>query len=464
MANTTISTDSARTMDVAVDRITSVDSAEGVMDTANTASKSKDALPGLQDDGSADEELSKPSILQHHERLFGVDVCKTMAMFMVVFLHYAMWSAFYPTGAIGTVFTVICASAVPLFFALNGALMLTRPLDPRRHWSRLLQLIIVITLWKILTVALFAFAGTPFPSVYRFVGFLLGSESFASYPPGYFWFLNALVAVYLVYPVLKIVFDSKAHGHATLKCLMGVLFVFTIGRSTLIMVLQGIDHYTGLGTASVMSGLTNLSLAGEYGNMALFFLLGGCMGRWHTIVQAWIREHGNMVLVYGGILAGWASLYGIQRLQNAEKGLDLTVDDGYSLLPTFIIVFFVLFLALGCKRSSNAVKTRLSTILGGCTFGVYLLHFLILTPTILWQKSVIDSGTYAPLTGFAGVAVNLVFALLVFLFCSALSFFLGKIPVIKILFDRKIPVVDTLLGVGAASNGQIDGLRAGEKN
>lgn len=63
------------------------------------------------------------------KRIVGYDVAKSIAMFFVVLLHFAFYTRYYSGGLAGTAVTTLCVICVPLFFAVNGALLLPRTFD-----------------------------------------------------------------------------------------------------------------------------------------------------------------------------------------------------------------------------------------------------------------------------------------------------------------------------------------------
>lgn len=141
------------------------------------------------------------------KRVVGYDIIKSMAMFFVVMLHYSFYTRFYSSGLAGTAVTVLCVVCVPLFFAVNGALLLPRKMDEAKHYRKTLNIVIVVTIWRLLAAAFFVFVDGSHPVTLKdLVLFLLGG-GFGDYPTGYFWFMNALIAVYLVLPVMKMAFD-----------------------------------------------------------------------------------------------------------------------------------------------------------------------------------------------------------------------------------------------------------------
>ena len=87
------------------------------------------------------------------KRVVGYDIIKSMAMFFVVMLHYSFYTRFYSSGLAGTAVTVLCVVCVPLFFAVNGALLLPRKMDEAKHYRKTLNIVIVVTIWRLLAAA-----------------------------------------------------------------------------------------------------------------------------------------------------------------------------------------------------------------------------------------------------------------------------------------------------------------------
>lgn len=75
---------------------------------------------------------------------------------------------------------------MPLFFAVNGALLLPRKMDEAKHYRKTLNIVIVVTIWRLLAAAFFVFVDGSHPVTLKdLVLFLLGG-GFGDYPTGYF--------------------------------------------------------------------------------------------------------------------------------------------------------------------------------------------------------------------------------------------------------------------------------------
>jgi len=280
------------------------------------------------------------------KRIVGYDAAKMIAMFFVVMLHYSFYTRYYSNGLAGTVITVMCTVCVPLFFAVNGALLLPRPLDVSKHYRKTLNIIIIVTVWKLIASLFFVLVDGSHPVICKnLLIFLLGGN-FGEYSSGYFWFMNALISVYLIFPVVKMVFDAKSQ--AAINVLLVVLFGFTVGKDTLNLLLQMLGAIMHHDFVSILSPIGDYFVFGKYGYVLLYFLVGGLIGeylakrqegrRWVCDLLALISSRGKIA---AGIVICYAVTFLIQRYQHVVSGTSLTVDNGYWLLPTFIAVLLI---------------------------------------------------------------------------------------------------------------------------
>ena len=83
--------------------------------------------------------------------------------------------------------------------------------------------------------------------------------------------------------------------------------------------------------------------------------------------------------------------------------------------------------ALFDRCTPPAWLARLLTTIGGCTLGIYLLHFSIMNQ--LGVGKVIQDVLYG--LGMNVVLANLVCSLLILLLCTGITLILKKIPVVR---------------------------------
>ena len=83
-------------------------------------------------------------------RDLSLDYLKCFAMFLVCQTHYKHFSS----GILDNLLGILSSSGVPLFFMVNGALLMKKPLaDSSRHYKKSLRLFTQGIIWKAITIA-----------------------------------------------------------------------------------------------------------------------------------------------------------------------------------------------------------------------------------------------------------------------------------------------------------------------
>lgn len=265
----------------------------------------------------------------------------------------------------------------------------------------------------------------------EFSRFLFGG-GFGEYPVGYFWFMNALIAVYLIYPLIKIAFDSN--DKSAMGCLLAVIFCFSVGKDTVRVILQMLGSVSHHDFASVLDGVGQFYIFGDYGYVLMYFVIGGLIGAsvsragGHCLDR--FRLQPTVALL--AVLLCYIVTFAIQRYQHAVQGTNLTVDHGYWLFPTFLATILVLQLLVNVKMEGGVAAV--SKVVGANTFGIYMLHMIGLVLMSRLQVLPVFS-CLGNMNSILVTLMNIVMALFVFLGCLIVSVLLRRIPVVGRLFS-----------------------------
>ena len=132
-----------------------------------------------------------------------------------------------------------------------------------------------------------------------------------------------------------------------------------------------------------------------------------------------------------GIVVCYALTLLIQRYQHATHGTNLTVENGYWLLPSFVATILIL-LVLG-RGNIQGIWAKVFQVIGMNTFGVYMLHLVGLVllsrlQALPWLQFM------GNLNSVAVTLLNVVLCGCVFAICLAVSVLFRKIPYINRLF------------------------------
>ena len=140
------------------------------------------------------------------KRIQYLDIIKVISIFLVVFCHFVLLAETIPAN----IFMVACWSGVPMFFMVNGALLFTRPLNLSKHIRKTLLIYIVLVLWKLIYLfSIGALCRVPVADFGKnqILLYLFAFGSLEGIGTGHLWFIEALLAVYILFPLFRIAYD-----------------------------------------------------------------------------------------------------------------------------------------------------------------------------------------------------------------------------------------------------------------
>lgn len=355
-----------------------------------------------------------------------LDILKIIAMLCVCLYHYP-WirhTAYArPFGAdvlllrYFRVFDVVC---VPLFMMVNGALLLNRPFQLKKHAVRCATLLAGVYVWYLITMT----AGHAWRNGFAYVaanwrGILMSAQYLYEYDgigTSHLWFVQMLVAVYLLVPLIRAAFDSRdAQIQKGLLFFLGVLGVFAFLLQDIAHVRAAVPVLRGLD----LSGLDMVNpFRSMYGAMIVYFVLGGLLHRAHERmlrVPLWLCA---AMVLFGSVVL-FAEWYLVTI--RTEEMYDI-VYGGYNCLPTLLMTAGLFIAAAKLEARLHLSEGRLGGVIrlvGRNTLAVYYLHWIV-GLSVLSLVSVPGS-----------FAVNLIKAAVMVLVCSLLGEALRRIPVLR---------------------------------
>ncbi len=151
------------------------------------------------------------------KRIFGFDLLKALAMFMVVFYHAEMLDfSFEPDifyiPNFNKMIQLICAAGVPLFFMVNGALTTNNKITLNKVVNKVTRLFLIAIFWTLVLRC-------------GINHFLIGGDqpdSIASFMNKY-WFLYSLAYVYILNYLIQIL--PKCIGYMLVIAIFSVTFL-----------------------------------------------------------------------------------------------------------------------------------------------------------------------------------------------------------------------------------------------
>lgn len=146
------------------------------------------------------------------KRYANIDLLKTIAIIMVIALHSQLFiTDFIKDNKISTYiqyFIRILCEGVAIFILVNGFLLINKKqFDFKKHLLKTLKIFAILVIWSIiLTISIQLIYKEPL----KIIGIIknIFITDINNKYTGVLWFLQNLIALYLIYPVLKIVHDN----------------------------------------------------------------------------------------------------------------------------------------------------------------------------------------------------------------------------------------------------------------
>lgn len=338
------------------------------------------------------------------KRRYDYDVLRVFSMLGVIYLHTVAGAlreldntVLWNFSNVGVAFAT---PAVPLFFMMSGALLLEEDKTSDLTFlfrRRLPKVLIPLAVWSALVLLYAVLRGDT-------AGALESARRLLNTPVAIpYWFLYALVPMYLLSPLLKLMTTRMARAHW--NYMIGLWVFLTLGLYTVRSFLPDAweltftEHWT-----------LNVNFVGGYLG---YFLLGAWLERWKYIPPR---------RVLAGVIGAMAalSIFGTRWDTYAHNAYSDRFTN-YLTLFTMILSSAIFLLAKSYLRGKEE-KGRLLPLLAGVSFPVYLLHPLALgLGERIWRRM---TGIPAPGT----VPQLVLFYLLVVLFCIAASVILSSVP------------------------------------
>lgn len=359
------------------------------------------------------------------ERLVYLDLIKTFAIYLVCFYHFndlpkdiladSSWSAYLNYGVLG-----LASAGVPLFFMVNGALMLNRDYNLPRHLRKILMIGVLTFVWGALTLAvLMPVKG----DTYTAAEFAKALWNWKLYRINHMWFLQTLVCLYIFFPLIKEAYDKEEKG--PLYFFFGTAFLLTFGNvllsnlANLAEWVLGINHlqknFNFFNAFNVFSGFNAYSI--------VYFILGGWILA--RLQKNRLRRPGIPALT-AILLAALAVLfaYGVMMSQSNGELFD-TVYDGYDTVMTLAFTVCLFLLSSRYREGRFPGMSKALQVIGSNTLGIYFVHVIVGWATVPYYQMLPFSTT---------LPANLVYGAAVLALSLLIVLVLKKIPVVRLLF------------------------------
>lgn len=276
-----------------------------------------------------------------------IDGTRVFACFCVVLLHAASPYANNfgkDDWFVAVVYDGLAQSCVPLFLMVTGHLLLNHEDSLqdvlKKRFARILPPLLFWTIfflaWRFLYRENFNFS---FYAIYTL-----------AISPIYYhlWFLYALAGLYLLLPLLQLIFKNAGKMH-----LMLYMCLWFIENSAIPLITKAtsINNKIDLGLTHGLAG---------------YFFLGAILGQ--AQCDARRIALGSTALIIGAFTTVWGTLW----LSERSGGFDATLCDNFS--PTVVLMSAGTFFLFKTFQHRFSTQSTLIEKVASASFGIYLIH------------------------------------------------------------------------------------------
>lgn len=319
-----------------------------------------------------------------------IDLCKIISTLLVIFLHTINIGIATNKKNFALLFYNIGVFAVPLFFMVNGYLQLGRIKNYKYAFKKIINILFVCFIWNVPIFLAQILIKKETPNIFINVLNNFRQDGFFFQ----FWFLGALILIYLFLPLLQKIFSTKK----LYKYITFFLFICCIS----------IDFINILNCQFGHEIIKNkIYQVFRLWTWLFYFFAGGLVKKDDTLKK--INKNNliiiTLVMIIVSILYEYFFAYYLYSDMYAENFYDSLLI----CITTFLI--FNLFKRINIKNSYIA-------FFGSLMMGVYIIH-----PTLIriFRKMGVMNNDY----------FNIIWALIIFLISVFISYVISKIPIIK---------------------------------
>ena len=357
-------------------------------------------------------------LTKNASRFNEIDLIETIAIFFVIFYHCTTYTFdFMNTGSFGNYILyfsrTILATCVPIFFFVNGFLLLNKPLDFKKHIKKCINIFVIIFIWALILMPLYLLINGENITLNAIIVPILNMS--VDYDMNLFWYLGALLCIYILFPLLKICFDANKKAFIFFTVVCGMLTLGFDLLNEIFLVAGNFTHTLENGLELPITTMFN-PFRGSYGYSFVYFCTGGLIyGLKDKILTIPVHKR-NLISILGIVLCCTCLfVMGVLHSKYVHNKLWDIVWNGYDTIFTFLNVLFIYTLCLNYKNDYKLIKS-----ISLNTMGIYLLHSLFIN---LFTQYITDN--------MKNIVFNTFFSMVVLMISLMLSIALKKIPLIK---------------------------------
>lgn len=306
------------------------------------------------------------------KRFIGLDYLKVLSLLMVLSIHVYLYDFDFVSS--GNVFNIIqyafrlISEGVPLFVIINGFLMFRKEnIDIKQFYKKTFWYFVYFVFFGALTILL-TYENGPI-SYNAFLEEFLQIASGRTYV-GYLWFLQSLIAVYLIFPALHYIYWNNYRIYTGL---LKIVTFFSVGLNTVKLIAEiflriDADKFSSL---VFINNFFNRFDPFSMSSFLLFFLLGGYINRNIEKLSSKLK----VLWLLSAISWIISVAYGVTLSRMTINLLQPGFNYGSIFLVLQVITVFVTFMQINEKGTK---VEKVFSYISSCSLWIYLTHSIII--------------------------------------------------------------------------------------
>lgn len=333
------------------------------------------------------------------ERNIGLDILKISACFSVIILHVTGIIANTDTKyTINHTLYYIAVFAVPIFFMVNGCLLLNKNnIDYKYVIKKIINILLVVLSWNMLIfLAELIIKRKIINPFYMLFNNFIEKDYFWQ-----FWFLGALILIYLVLPMIH-----KCFGKTKSAIIITGIFVLISLIIDFLSLIRSFNEQSILQIHVIQTFRVWTWLA--------YYLLGGLLGKIEVreyIISKISKKINIMMLIISLIVI---SLY----QYNIGHYFYNTLYSEYFYDNIFTYVYIISLFFVIYRQNFKIKHTKPINLVSNNIMGIYIVHVTIIKGFTHFYK-------------FNTSIPNIVFIFIVFICSFILTFIISQIPLVN---------------------------------
>ncbi len=342
-----------------------------------------------------------------------LDLLKAIAIYFVILIHvipkYNIILEPNINSYIGYIIRLFI-EGVPIFITINGYLLINKKFDEKKHFKKIIKLIILLLIWALIETIFFS---NLYKESLTIIYFL--KNIFKNKYNGTSWFLFTIIPLYILFPIIKYIHDKNKKLY---NYLFIVVTIFSVGKNFISLILNLIavifSNFSSLFNEIVnfIQRLSPFDLDLLY--FIFYFMLGGYIFENSKKLNKKNKKQ-IVILSLASILTVIAYALTMCRISGT------LYKNNYNYYTIFLAIIIVgMFVITSSYKYKGNIFNKFIRALGNNTLGIYFIHSLLYKTLYHLFKPV-----------FPNIGTVLLYSLFILILSLIISVVMKKIPIIK---------------------------------